>query len=58
MFQHTATRRWLLADGDNRPEWLRVSTHSHPKVAAAFYIMPDQSEEVSTHSHPKVAAHD
>ena len=79
MFQHTATRRWLLFRVFNSylyqysfntqpPEggctiaqsfnWaVDVSTHSHPKVAAAR--LPPRlmySVAVSTHSHPKVAA--
>ena len=33
-FQHTATRRWLQADGDEYLDYIKVSTHSHPKVAA------------------------
>ena len=33
-----------------------VSTHSHPKVAAAFIHKAANAEGVSTHSHPKVAA--
>ena len=33
-FQHTATRRWLLKFGDFLRDVVKVSTHSHPKVAA------------------------
>ena len=33
-----------------------VSTHSHPKVAAASIKHCQLSDGVSTHSHPKVAA--
>ena len=33
-----------------------VSTHSHPKVAAALAEMERNLIRVSTHSHPKVAA--
>ena len=33
-----------------------VSTHSHPKVAAATWIKFINFDKVSTHSHPKVAA--
>ena len=33
MFQHTATRRWLLSGGQCFGS-VQVSTHSHPKVAA------------------------
>ena len=33
-----------------------VSTHSHPKVAAAQVNTKDSKGIVSTHSHPKVAA--
>ena len=33
-----------------------VSTHSHPKVAAANHWRAEAAKEVSTHSHPKVAA--
>ena len=55
-FQHTATRRWLrinpLVIRDDR----RVSTHSHPKVAASFFGFFFCLINVSTHSHPKVAA--
>ena len=35
MFQHTATRRWLPSGVELNELALRVSTHSHPKVAAA-----------------------
>ena len=35
---------------------LRVSTHSHPKVAATSRAAIDYWSRVSTHSHPKVAA--
>ena len=34
----------------------RVSTHSHPKVAAQLTKQIDFESIVSTHSHPKVAA--
>ena len=34
----------------------RVSTHSHPKVAAAETLQALNTMIVSTHSHPKVAA--
>ena len=34
----------------------RVSTHSHPKVAATQKELVKENIEVSTHSHPKVAA--
>ena len=34
----------------------RVSTHSHPKVAAQAMLMTIAHWYVSTHSHPKVAA--
>ena len=33
-----------------------VSTHSHPKVAAALGVFSPLIQAVSTHSHPKVAA--
>ena len=33
-FQHTATRRWLQLATQDIAKALRVSTHSHPKVAA------------------------
>ena len=33
-----------------------VSTHSHPKVAAIYYLVDYCHDRVSTHSHPKVAA--
>ena len=33
-FQHTATRRWLQQFAGSRLDVSRVSTHSHPKVAA------------------------
>ena len=35
-FQHTATRRWLLNQGDLDIVGMWVSTHSHPKVAAGI----------------------
>ena len=34
LFQHTATRRWLLEQQTHDVARIRVSTHSHPKVAA------------------------
>ena len=40
-FQHTATRRWLQADGDEYLDYIKVSTHSHPKVAAPA-ALPDR----------------
>ena len=42
---------WLLAGVISK-----VSTHSHPKVAARDYAQGNISKDVSTHSHPKVAA--
>ena len=33
-FQHTATRRWLRQERLSRDKLVKVSTHSHPKVAA------------------------
>ena len=56
MFQHTATRRWLLCDSPNNAQLAKVSTHSHPKVAAWSTSMLLRLSLVSTHSHPKVAA--
>ena len=38
MFQHTATRRWLLTPEAFDCRFLQVSTHSHPKVAACFVV--------------------
>ena len=35
LFQHTATRRWLLNFINPKTNPRRVSTHSHPKVAAS-----------------------
>ena len=37
LFQHTATRRWLLQAKDQDGRLLDVSTHSHPKVAAVLF---------------------
>ena len=37
-------------------ELKKVSTHSHPKVAAPRYTVINDEIDVSTHSHPKVAA--
>ena len=34
LFQHTATRRWLLSRWSGLGRAAQVSTHSHPKVAA------------------------
>ena len=34
LFQHTATRRWLLFGVGQPTPISQVSTHSHPKVAA------------------------
>ena len=56
MFQHTATRRWLLFKRCHSCSACRVSTHSHPKVAATYFSTPSSKFHVSTHSHPKVAA--
>ena len=39
------------------PKGQKVSTHSHPKVAADQALGLFQGAVVSTHSHPKVAAH-
>ena len=55
-FQHTATRRWLRASSRNWHKSNRVSTHSHPKVAARGAVGRGVPRGVSTHSHPKVAA--
>ena len=38
--------------------WNKVSTHSHPKVAAKTTKEYQAPVVVSTHSHPKVAASD
>ena len=56
VFQHTATRRWLHKIIKPMIYDIRVSTHSHPKVAANGNIIADLLQVVSTHSHPKVAA--
>ena len=56
MFQHTATRRWLLLLNDMNIDSAKVSTHSHPKVAAIELERIYAYLKVSTHSHPKVAA--
>ena len=56
MFQHTATRRWLLPDESDKLLSMVVSTHSHPKVAAIRLHHLKPYPLVSTHSHPKVAA--
>ena len=55
-FQHTATRRWLPSNRFPQDRRGVVSTHSHPKVAAAPCFAFLQGFVVSTHSHPKVAA--
>ena len=55
-FQHTATRRWLHLSELQFQAWADVSTHSHPKVAAAGGGGVRRRAAVSTHSHPKVAA--
>ena len=57
MFQHTATRRWLLGVLCFYGAFSSVSTHSHPKVAAGHLSYLCDTTGVSTHSHPKVAAH-
>ena len=36
VFQHTATRRWLHCLIVPSSKYSKVSTHSHPKVAASF----------------------
>ena len=48
-----------MAAGFSRfiPSVKRVSTHSHPKVAAASAKHQKVAQTVSTHSHPKVAAY-
>ena len=56
MFQHTATRRWLLGHEWGMVRETNVSTHSHPKVAAYPQQKRSFNMWVSTHSHPKVAA--
>ena len=56
MFQHTATRRWLPEILQGQGDLDKVSTHSHPKVAAIRKPMSKNLTLVSTHSHPKVAA--
>ena len=56
MFQHTATRRWLRGIVLGSLDPIIVSTHSHPKVAAALIPSILSMLKVSTHSHPKVAA--
>ena len=38
-FQHTATRRWLHFDFFSSGVILKVSTHSHPKVAASKAVL-------------------
>ena len=38
LFQHTATRRWLRNESFKYIVGLYVSTHSHPKVAAAVFL--------------------
>ena len=43
-FQHTATRRWLLRRSVILHWLLIVSTHSHPKVAAACVNIIDTYE--------------
>ena len=55
-FQHTATRRWLLWIDQLSGLTVKVSTHSHPKVAAKGIVKFLEYYKVSTHSHPKVAA--
>ena len=56
LFQHTATRRWLLRAPSLGGGRSFVSTHSHPKVAAYDDGAIEIEAIVSTHSHPKVAA--
>ena len=56
LFQHTATRRWLQSAFSLSNKAIRVSTHSHPKVAANISQQKVVELTVSTHSHPKVAA--
>ena len=56
LFQHTATRRWLPQRLVYQYQNGAVSTHSHPKVAAATNLTTPLRPTVSTHSHPKVAA--
>ena len=58
MFQHTATRRWLDVRQSTAAFYRAVSTHSHPKVAAAGRAGTRCTAYVSTHSHPKVAGCD
>ena len=45
----------MVAYEDNA-NYSPVSTHSHPKVAAATKSASPHAGAVSTHSHPKVAA--
>ena len=39
-----------------RKRWHKVSTHSHPEVAADVRLAAGLTGFVSTHSHPEVAA--
>ena len=55
-FQHTATRRWLLFSSRGEDFTNRVSTHSHPKVAAQNLAQKRHDLWVSTHSRAEAAA--
>ena len=43
LFQHTATRRWLLVPVSVFTHRRAVSTHSHPKVAAPYIKKQEES---------------
>ncbi len=42
-FQHTATRRWLLSKFSDIFNKKKISTHSHPKVAAPYIKKQEKS---------------
>ena len=56
VFQHAATRRWLLTEQYIHRTYGFVSTHSRPKAAAILCSPVINQSSVSTHSYSKVAA--
>ena len=56
MFQHTATRRWLLPGRPSAAPTARFNTQPPEGGCVAHPPAGDEQQRVSTHSHPKVAA--
>ena len=57
LFQHTAARRRLVQNRENKQLIYKVSTHSRPKAAGTVGSCTGFADAVSTHSRPKAAGH-